>query len=79
MASIAPNPVLFEFTIETSDTLFNAELIAYDERGRDIYHEKFPVFKKQVVYCPFWANGVYLVQLTDEKNNLVSAKIIKHQ
>lgn len=78
-ASISPNPALFEFTLEISDTLYNVELVAYDERGRDIYHENFAAFKKQVVHCPYWANGVYLIHLTDEKNNLVTAKIIKHQ
>lgn len=76
---ISPNPALLSFFIETSDTLYNAELVVYDERGRLIIKESMLVFKKHEVLCSTWANGVYYVTVSDQKKNLISTKLVKHQ
>ncbi|HOZ87324.1 MAG TPA: T9SS type A sorting domain-containing protein [Bacteroidia bacterium] len=76
---VVPNPALLSFFIECSDTLVNAVLTSYDESGRLIFTEEIEMFKKHEVQCAGWANGVYMITVTDRKNNLVTAKLIKTQ
>lgn len=77
--TILPNPAIYSFFIECSDSLTNADLSAYDEAGRLVYTEHIEYFKRHEVNCNNWANGVYIITVTDKKNNLISAKLIKHQ
>lgn len=78
-ASIVPNPALQSFFIIASDTLFDGTLTVFDEAGRVIYTEYIDSFNKHEVFCALWANGAYVVNFTDRKGNLVSARLIKHQ
>lgn len=78
-ASIVPNPALLSFYILTSDTLFDGTLTVFDEAGRMIYTENIGVITKHEVFCALWANGAYVVNITDRKGNLVSTRLIKHQ
>lgn len=77
--TVIPNPALLSFFIECSDTLLNAELSCYDEAGRMTYSEHMLTFKKHEVQCANWANGAYMITVTDKKSNLVTAKLIKTQ
>lgn len=74
---LMPNPALYSFFIECSDTLLNAVLTAYDAIGRLTYNEEIPSFKKHEVQCADWANGAYFITVTDKKNNLITAKLVK--
>ena len=77
--SIVPNPAFYSFFIESSDTLKQAVLATYDEAGKLVYSEKIEFFKKHEVHCANWANGIYVITVTDKKNNLISTKLIKQQ
>lgn len=76
---IWPNPSQFSFYLESSDTLTEASLMIRDERGRIIYEQQVPQFKRLEIPCFTWDNGAYLISLIDKNKNMVSAKLVKEQ
>jgi hypothetical protein len=76
---VIPNPALMSFIIECSDTLKNVHLTVLDESGRTIYKEQLQHLSTYHMQCANWANGVYLVLVEDDKKNLISTRLIKHQ
>jgi hypothetical protein len=77
--TLKPNPALFSFSLETSDTLLHAILLVNDASGKIIFTDHFEAFSKTEVQCALWANGLYFISLKDSKGNLVSSKLIKSE
>lgn len=77
--TLKPNPALYSFSLETSDTLLNADIVVSDATGKTIFTEHFDAFSKTEIQCSLWSNGIYLISLSDKKGNLVSSKLIKSE
>lgn len=76
--SLIPNPALHAFAITAPDTLLNVSIIVRDMAGREIFRDFLKSFTSYQVDCANWANGTYMIALVNEKKNLVSAKLVKH-
>jgi hypothetical protein len=76
--NLFPNPAVFSFFIECSETLFEVTLSVYDAAGKLVYSEYIKELNKQEVNCKTWANGTYVINLTDKKGNFISTKLIKY-
>ncbi len=75
-ATIFPNPASNQITIETTLILEDVILQIVDISGKLVLNEKMNEFKSYSVDCSSWSNGVYLISLSDSKNNLYSSKLI---
>ncbi len=75
-AAIFPNPASNKITIETNVQLENVTLQIIDLNGKLVLNEKINEFKSYTIYCGNWANGAYLIILSDSKNDLYSSKLI---
>lgn len=76
-ANIFPNPATYSFIIELTALMENATLSVFDVSGKLIYSENILRLKKHEIMCGAWANGSYVVKVTDQKGNLISAKVNK--
>lgn len=75
-ATVFPNPASQQITIETNLTLENVIVQIIDMSGKLVLNEKINEFKSYTINCVDWSNGVYLITLSDSKNNLYSSKLI---
>lgn len=75
-ATVFPNPASNQITIETNLTLENVIIQIIELSGKLVLNEKINEFKSYTINCADWSNGVYLITLSDSKNNLYSSKLI---
>lgn len=75
-ATVFPNPASNQITIETNLTLENVIIQIIELSGKLVLNEKTNEFKSYTINCADWSNGVYLITLSDSKNNLYSSKLI---
>ena len=75
-ATVFPNPTSNQVTIETNLTLENVIIQIIELSGKPVLNEKINEFKSYTINCADWSNGVYLITLSDSKNNLYSSKLI---
>ena len=75
-AKVFPNPASKQITIESNSVLENVIVRIVDMSGQILLNEKINEFKNYIVDCAAWANGIYLITLSDSKNDLYSSKLI---
>jgi len=75
-ATVFPNPTSNQITIETALVLENVIIQIMELSGKLVLNEKINQFKSYTINCAAWSNGVYLIALSDSKNNLYSSKLI---
>lgn len=75
-ATVFPNPTSNQVTIETTLVLENVIIQIIELSGKLVLNEKINEFKSYTINCADWSNGVYLITLSDSKNNLYSSKLI---
>ena len=75
-AKVFPNPASKQITIETTTMVKNVTLKVTDVSGKILYFKKFNELKNEVINCSEWANGTYLINLSNSESNLYSAKLI---
>lgn len=75
-ATVFPNPSSSQITIETNLTLENVIIQIIELSGKLVLNEKLNEFKSYTINCADWSNGVYLITLSDSKNNLYPSKLI---
>lgn len=71
-----PNPATFQFNIEVDKTLKDVRIQIMDISGKLIFSDIQNELKTYSVNCSEWANGAYLLNLTDADNNFYSSKIL---
>ncbi|HYV90865.1 MAG TPA: kelch repeat-containing protein [Chitinophagales bacterium] len=74
--SIYPNPFYTSCTIQISSQFANSELKIYNSFGSLIRREKIFRQTSYYLYRNELTNGIYFVQLINDKENIVSAKLI---
>jgi hypothetical protein len=75
-AKVFPNPASKQITIESNNTLENVVVQIVDMSGQILLNEKVNEFKSYTIDCAAWANGFYLITLSDSKSDLYSSKLI---
>lgn len=75
-ATVFPNPASKQITIETNLTLENVIIQIMELSGKFVLNEKINEFKSYTINCANWSNGIYLITLSNSKNNLYSSKLI---
>jgi len=77
--SISPNPALENLNIKLPDFLSNKELLmeVYDVMGKKIVKETINSFKSSINVTN-WNNGLYLVKITSQEENIsVTKRFVK--
>ncbi len=74
--TVFPNPTSNLITIETLTELKEITLQITNIAGQILFNEKTGVFKSRIIDCSDWANGTYLITLSDPENSLYSSKLI---
>lgn len=73
---VFPNPAASWVTLKSSKILKNASLSVVDLNGKQLFKESFNEFNTYTLKCADWANGTYLISLTDQSGNSYSSKLI---
>lgn len=73
---VYPNPASNAAMLQTPETITNASLKVRDISGRLFVNEIVSELKSHTINCESWANGIYLVTVSDEKNTTYSSKLI---
>lgn len=71
-----PNPATFRFNIEVDKTLKDVRIQVMDISGKLVFSDTQNELKTYSVNCSEWANGAYILNLTDADNNFYSSKIL---
>ena len=76
--SIFPNPSIGKFIIEMAGVLKQVQynIVVYDVVGEKVLEQKI-VTDKTEINLSSKLNGVYLIAVKDEKNNLTIRKVVK--
>ena len=75
-ATVFPNPTSKQVTIETDKVLQNVVIQVIEMGGKLVINEKMNEFKSYTINCSDWANGIYMITLSDPKDELYSSKLI---
>ena len=75
-ARVFPNPTSKQITIETNSALENVIVLIVDMNGKLIFNTTINEFKSYTINCVDWANGVYLISLSDSNNDLYTSRLI---
>jgi hypothetical protein len=73
---VYPNPAAYSLRIESEEAIGHGVLKVVDNNGRLIVNEKVSELKSHSINCESWANGLYLISVTDERNISYSSKLI---
>lgn len=71
-----PNPATYSVNMVSSEVLDNALISVKDISGKLILEESLTDFKTYKMNCESWLNGIYLITLSDRKNNRHTSKLI---
>jgi hypothetical protein len=74
--SLFPNPTSERVTIQAASPLENVTVQIIDMNGKLLLNEKINELKSYTINCSNWANGVYVITLSDSKNDLYSSKLV---
>ena len=74
--SLFPNPTSELVTIQAASILENVVIQIIDMNGKLLFTEKINELKNYTINCSNWANGVYVITLSDSHNDLYSSKLI---
>jgi hypothetical protein len=74
---VYPNPADYSVTIEIEEFIENSHIYVKDISGRLIYSHKVSEMQVFELNCTAWANGIYVISVSDISNNLkASVKLI---
>lgn len=73
---VYPNPAAYSLRIESEELISNGVLKVVDSNGRLIVSDKISELRSHSINCESWANGLYLISVTDERNVSYSSKLI---
>lgn len=74
--NVYPNPAVYSVNIVSDGVINNASLQVIDISGKLIVNEKIAEMRSYQINCETWQNGVYIITLSDEKNNKYSSKLV---
>lgn len=73
---IFPNPAVSTVNINTSELISNATIKVTDMEGKLILNEKISELQTFSIHCENWANGTYLINVSDSQNKKYISKLI---
>ena len=74
--NVFPNPATRLVTIQSSEIIINAHVQVVDMAGKLLINQQISELKTYSFYCDEWANGFYMISVSDEKNKKYSAKLV---
>lgn len=74
--NVFPNPASRLVTIQSVETLADVLIQVADMTGKLLIHEKISEFKTYSFNCDQWANGFYMIAVSDGKKRQYSSKLI---
>ena len=74
--NLYPNPAASSVNIITDGIINDAYLQVIDISGKIIVNEKIAEMKNYQINCETWQNGLYIITISDAKNNKYSSKLI---
>lgn len=71
-----PNPAAYSVSIESSDPVSDVLITVSDMTGKFILNENVSELSTYLINCESWANGTYLITVSDKKDNSYKSKLI---
>lgn len=73
---IYPNPASHSVTITSEEDIEQSVITVRDINGKYLISEKVPNLRSHTIHCGSWANGVYLITISDSKRNMKTLRLI---
>ncbi len=74
--NVFPNPATEKVTIQSTEMLKDVVIQVMDISGKLLIHEQISEFSTYSFVCETWANGVYMISVSDSKNSKYSSKLV---
>jgi hypothetical protein len=74
--NVYPNPASFYITIQSEELIEMAFIRITDLQGKTILDRHVPHLQEHIIQCETWANGIYVMTVSDGKQILSSTKLI---
>ena len=73
---VYPNPASHSVTITSEEKIEQSVILVSDINGKYLLSEKVQNLFSHTIYCGSWANGVYLITISDSKRNMKTLRLI---
>ncbi len=74
--AIYPNPATYQVAIQAERLIENSNIQVTDLNGKLVMSEKVARLETYHINCENWANGIYIITLSDQDKNRSSLKLI---
>lgn len=74
--TVFPNPATELVTIRSEDILEDANILVMDISGKLLINQQINEFRTFSFNCENWANGVYMISVSDAKLHKYSGKLV---
>ena len=73
--NIYPNPASYSVTIQSGKLIENSIICVTDITGKVIMSDSAIQFHTYSINCEAWANGIYIITVSDKNQNISSIKL----
>ena len=73
--NVYPNPAIYSVTIKSEKLIENSIIQVTDINGRLIMSDNAMQFQTYSINCETWANGIYIITVSDKDQNVSSLKL----
>ena len=74
--TVFPNPATELVTIQSENILKDANILVMDISGKLLINQQINEFSKFSFNCGDWANGIYMITVSDAKHHKYAGKLI---
>jgi len=74
--SIFPNPATYSVSIQSGEIIENSVITVMDLTGRVVMTDNADQFQTYSINCETWANGIYIITVSDKYQNKSLSKLI---
>ena len=73
--TVFPNPAVYSLTLQSDESVENSLIEVTDLSGKMILSEKVTQLQVYDMNCGAWKNGIYIITVSDNNNNISSIKV----